>query len=65
MGVGTRYKLGWRWCTEVGLGRAGADRLAGCKVLMVHCTHCEDGGKALLSVEELKVLRNHRRQAEV
>ena len=65
MGVGTRYKLGWRWCKEVGLGRAGADRLACCKVLMVHCTHCEDGGKALLSQEELKVLRNHRRQAEV
>ena len=50
---------------EVGMGRAGADRLACCKVLMEHCTHCEDGGTALLSQEELKVLRSHRRQAEV
>ena len=46
------------------MGRAVADRLACCKALMVRCTHCEDGGKALLSQEELKVLRSHWRQAE-
>ena len=47
------------------MGRAEADRLACCKVLMVHYTHCEVGGKGGgLSMEELKVLRSHRKPAE-
>ena len=46
------------------MGRAEACRLACCKASMVDYTHCGDACKAVLSMEELEVLRSHRKQAE-
>ena len=46
------------------MGRAEACRLACCKASMVDYTHCGDACKAVLSMEELVVLRSHRKQAE-
>ena len=47
------------------MGRAEACRLACCKASMVDYTHCGDACKAVLSMEELEVLRSHQKQAEL
>ena len=46
------------------MDRAEDHRLACCKVPMVHRTNPENVGRAGLSMEDLMVLRNYRRQAE-
>ena len=46
------------------MDRAEDHRLACCKVPMVHRTNPENVGTAGLSMEDLMVLRNYRRQAE-